>query len=215
MLQLILKMLPLELASALSPGILAFALIILSGNLHPKLKCFVFFLGNFLVAIMIAAFGLSAGGGITDSENPTLLSAIIDLIFATLFFFYGIYILLKPEKPAKIQGDPNNLYLKLFIFGFLIAITNLDAVILYLTATKEIGISPLSFIDKIIAVFIGLFFFVSPALIPLLFYIIAPNLAGRVLEPINKFTHKYARYIVGIIFIIFSIYFYIKGFKFF
>ena len=215
MLHTILRTLPLEIASALSPGILAFSLIILSGNIQPKLKCLIFFAGNLVIAVLIAVLGLTAGGSIISAKNPSLISSIVDLVIATLFFFYGIYTLLKVEKPTRINEESNSLYIKLFLIGILISITNFDAVILYFTATKEIGISSLNSINKVIAVAIGGFFFLSPVAVPLIFYLIAPKFARKILEPVDRFTKKYARYIIGIIFVVFAIYFYIKGFKYF
>jgi hypothetical protein len=61
--QLFIKVLPLALASAVSPASLAVSLVILGGKSHPRTKALAYLLGGALVAAALTPVGLLLAHG--------------------------------------------------------------------------------------------------------------------------------------------------------
>ena len=68
--ELFIKVLPLALASAVSPASLAVSLVLLGGKSHPRMKAFAYLLGGALVALGITILGLELAGGATQTTGP-------------------------------------------------------------------------------------------------------------------------------------------------
>jgi len=210
--ELLLKVLPLAIGSALSPGILAIALILLGHKNKPLLKTFSFLCGGITAAILIIFLGYSLGqtNHLLHDSSKTHIIKIIDLIIGSVLIFLGLLPFFKKNKENnKIAIKPESDSLKLlrwFSISFIINITNFDAVTFFFVACKEISSSHVLAIDKITATLISAFFFLSPTLVPFIFYIIAPKTAAKILMPINVFSKKYAQAIVSVIFIGFGLY---------
>ncbi|MFA6492637.1 MAG: GAP family protein [Patescibacteria group bacterium] len=215
MIALLAKILPLQLAATLSPGIFALTIILFTKKNHAIGRVLALLLGSIFVAIFLGFLGLKTGQSITAFSTHGKISVIIDFALAILFLYFGIKGLVKPdrEKKESLGENPARQLGKWFIVGLIISITNFDAVLLNFAAAKEIGASGIILFDKIILLFVGILFFVLPILIPLFFYLILPSLAQKVLTPINKFLVKFGRLLVSIIFIIFAIYLIYKGLK--
>lgn len=215
MTQLLVKVIPLDLAMILlSPGILALALLVLGSQFRPKLRTFSLFLGTLVTAIILAFLGLSLGQAAPSEIHPTLFSAVLDLILGAFFIFFGIRTLFKKERQTKSEENQKPQLAKWFIIGLIISITNFDAVFLLLAASKEVGGSGVSKLNEIILLLVNILFFTFPSLLPLVFYFVAPNFAGRVLTKVNQFVLKYSKYLIFVLFVIFGIYFIFRGLKF-
>lgn len=214
MVEIFAKILPLDLASVLSPGILALALILLSKKEFALGRTFAFLFGSALVALGLAILGLNLGANVQDVHNTRVVDNIVDLALAAVFLYFGIRSLIKPEKTEKkpqAKNDDSRHLLKWIIIGFVISITNFDAVLFNFTAAKEIGQSQIFSAEKIILLIVDALFFTAPILVPLLFYLITPKLTQKILDPLNLFLIKYSRFIVGAVFIGFGIYLAYKG----
>ena len=68
--QLFIKVLPLALASAVSPASLAVSLVLLGGKNHPRLKALAYLLGGAAVAMGITFLGLLLADGATQAAGP-------------------------------------------------------------------------------------------------------------------------------------------------
>lgn len=215
MFQLLVKIIPLDLAATLSPGILALALVLLGSQFRPRLRVFALFLGTLITAIILAFIGLGLGQAAPSEIHPTALSAIIDLILGTFFIFFGIRTLVSKERKVHSEENQKPQLVKWFIIGLIISITNFDAVFLLLAASKEVGGSEINQISKIILLLVNILFFTLPSLLPLVLYLIVPGFANRVLTKVNQFVLKYSKYLVFILFVVFGIYFLYRGLKFF
>lgn len=217
MTDLLIKILPLDLASTLSPGILALTVFLLSKKEYRIGRTLALWIGSFAVAVALAIVGLKLGNSIQDPDNKRIIDNIVDLVLSALFFYFGIKSLLvkdtdKSEK--NVEKDESRDLWKWFLIGLVISVTNFDAVIFNLTAAKEIGQSDVTGTSKLLLLIMGGVFFTLPIILPLVLYLIMPKLAQKILDPLNAFLTKYGRYIVALIFIVFAVYLLIKGLKF-
>lgn len=215
MAELLIKILPLQLATTLSPGIFALTIVLFAKKKYAIGRGLALLLGSILVVIFLSFVGLKTGQSVTTVSTHSRISVIIDFVLAILFLYFGIRGLIKPDRERKepAEENPARHFGKWFVIGFVISITNFDAVLLNFAAAKEIGTASIDLINKITLLFIGVIFFVLPILMPLIFYIILPTLAQKILAPINTFLLKFGRYLVSAIFIIFAVYLIYKGLK--
>lgn len=215
MISLLIKIIPLDLAAALSLGILALTIILLSSRNKPKGKTFSLLLGTLVIAIAIAVAGFFLGQAATPKVGPTLASAIVDSILGIVFILWGLRILSSKERKIKHQEGEGSEFFKWFTVGFIVSATNFDAVLLSFAAAKEVGNSAMGVLAMVILLVINIFFFVLPTSLPMVIDLFFPKFAGRVLEKINRVVLKYSRYILFAMFLIFGIYFLSKGLSFF
>jgi putative Mn2+ efflux pump MntP len=215
MASLLVKIIPLDLAAALSPGIFALTLVLLGSQFHPKIRTFSLFLGTLVVAAGLALAGLALGQATPSEVKATLLSAVIDFLLGGIFIFLGIKAVLAKERKVEPKEAPKPQIVKWILIGLVISVTNFDAVFLTLAAAKEVGGSNINEISKIILLLANILFFTLPTTLPLLFYLFLPNLAGRILGKVNHIVLKYSRYVVFVLLVIFGIYFIYRGLKFF
>lgn len=216
MTSILIKIIPLDLAATLSPGILALSVILLGSKAHPKIRTFSLLVGTLVVAIVIAILGLTLSAATPESVKPTLISAVIDLVLGLVFVYFGIKQLASKDKNIK-ENDSDQGYqvFKWLIVGFLIAATNFDAVLLSLAAAKEVGDAAISSFQKWILLIINIGFFVLPTSLPFTLYLIFPRFAGKILGKLNDFLIKYSKYILFIMFLVFGLYFIYRSLKYF
>lgn len=210
------KIMPLLLASTLSPGILALSIILLSKKQYGVGQTFALFIGSLISSIIVIIIGLVLGQKIQDPTGTNMVDNIVDIVLAGIFLFFGIKSFLYKDDDSKEKKigheEKRNLWMWLGI-GFAVSITNFDAVIFDITAAKEVGQSALSSMQKTILLVIESFFFNLPIILPLVLYLFMPRIARRILDPLNVFLTKYGRFIVGAIFLGFGIYLAYKGLK--
>ena len=213
---LLFKIIPLDLAATLSPGILALSIVLLGSKYNAKLKVFALLVGVLITGLLITALGFFLGVHVPSGIKPTLVSAIVDLLLAAFFFYFGFRTICTNEKHPRISGEDESPHtIKWLIVGFLVSLTNLDAVFLTLTATKEVSGSSIEIIHKIVFSVLNLLFFILPVLVPVVLFLIFPHFAKRFLGKIDDVLMRYSKYIVFILFIVFAIYFSVRGLKFF
>jgi len=216
MVDVLIKIFPLDLASIFSPGILALVIILLAQKEHGLARSIALGLGSLLVAVMLAFLGLKMGQNVQDVNNTKIIDNIVDLVLGAVCLYFGLRSLLYKEKeknPQSIKTNQSAQIAKWFLIGFVISITNFDAVIFNFSAAKEVGQSTINDLEKTILLIMNSLFFVAPIIIPLVIYLLVPKLADKILKPINDFLTKYGRYIVGIIFIGFAVYLIYQGLK--
>jgi len=205
MLATLAKIIPLDLAATLSPGIFAVAIILLGNKFHPKIKVLSFLFGTLIVGIAIALAGFFLGQATPTDSKSNLATAIVDLALAIIFIILAIKVVYSKERHLKTQEDSGYQIIKWLILGFIISATNFDALFLSFTAAKEVGgTGDIGSLAKMILLVVNLFFFSLPITLPLFLYLVFPNLAVKILEKINLFVLKYSRYILAGLFLIFG-----------
>jgi len=212
MIHLLLKVLPLDLATLLSPGIFAVALVVLGSKHHPRAHTFALFIGSLLVGVIATFCGFVLGLKSPDT-NPSHLTSIVDIVLGVIFLVFALATLLSKPSKNRFQeaGDSGYKILKWIAIGFAITATNLDAVFLSFAAAKEVNGAPIQYIEKLITLIVNLFFFTLPITLPLVVSLIIPRTATIVLGHVNRFIAKYAKYLLFVLFLIFGIYLLIRG----
>lgn len=216
MFSLLIKVIPLDLAATLSPGIFAVALFLLGGKQSPKARTFSLFLGIAVVGLAISLIGFFLGQNVSTDAKQTLASAIIDLALGAVLVHFGIKQIVAKERTLKKSENNNPRLIKWFLIGFLASATNFDAILLILTASKEVGsATDIGEMSKIIILIINALFFALPAGLPLLLYIIMPDTAVKYLTKVNSFVYKYSKYFLFAMFMIFGVLLLYRGIKYF
>lgn len=212
MLELLAKTLPLAIASAMSPVILGVAVALLSEKGGNVGKVCAFLLGGAVVALGLAFLGFAAGSGAFSALGISGLPASLDIGLGAVFIIFAARGLLEKEEGRKKKmGAAKGGAFKWFAIGFLANFTNADAVVLNFTAVKEIFASEAGFTAQLFLVGVADFFFLSPALVPLLVYAVAPGKTGKMLEPVGAWMRRHGRYVVAAIFLAFGAYLIYKG----
>jgi len=212
MLEVFAKVLPLAIASAASPVILGVAIALLSKKNFGGAAAFL--LGGVLVAIILAAAGATiAAGDDKAAESLGYPPSAFDVAVGALLLLFGINVFF--EKPSEKRNMPDGKggrhMAKWLAIGFIANITNFDAVLLNVTAVREIFNSGIATAPKLELLAFADFFFLLPALLPVAVYVIAPSAAQRMLSPVGDAMNRYGRYVVGVIFIAFGAYMIMNG----
>ena len=214
MFELLIKVIPLGIGSTISPVVFGIALTLLGGKHYPKQRILAYLLGAVITVVILAIVGMLIGSGAVAGA-ALIPSASIDILIGFLLIVFGIKSALsKKEEKSDISlghEKPSPQLAKWFLIGFIINITNFDAVMLNITAIKEIfeaGIAPAY--EIILAVICDLLFLL-PILLPLFVYLIMPNTAEKILSPIGAAAEKYGKYILAAIFFVFGVYLLSKG----
>jgi hypothetical protein len=210
------KVVPLALGSAVSPTILALSLLILSGKNHPKLRCTAYAGGAALALIIAALLALlvfdrtvaSDSGGSHSSS-----SAIIDIaIGAFLLALSALLARRPPSRPKAAKEESRSPMLgRYFGIGFGGMMVNFTTLALFFDETKEIARADVSSAGKTAVLALVIFMPLVPVLAPLAIYSVAPTRADSILAPVNSFVKRHARTIGLAITFVFGVYLIVKG----
>jgi len=212
--EILIKVVPLAVASTMSPVVFGIAVALLAGKMHQIKRTLAFFLGAIITVIILAFIGAFLGGGGADAGVKAIHpSASMDLVLGVLFIAFGI-LEARPSKergPKVKEGEKKPGLVKWFVVGFLTNILNFDAVLLNITAVKEVFQSGIAFGEEVAVTLLCDLFFLLPVLVPLSVYLVYPQKAKKLLEPLGNLMKKYGGYIVMAIFFVFGAYLITKG----
>ena len=197
------RILPLALAGAISPTVLAIGLVILSSPKSPKARGLAFLAGVTTVTIAISllvVFGF--GNAVPESQKGTSsdLAGYIDLGFAALLLLLAVLTFAtrnrkkKEDKPDPVAGVHP---LRYYAIGLVIMLGNFTTLAVFLPALKDIAIDKIADADRILAMVIVDVIVLIPAWLPVGLYLISPSTAKKVLTPLNEFLQRH-RTAVGI-----------------
>ncbi|VVC03571.1 Sap, sulfolipid-1-addressing protein [Candidatus Burarchaeum australiense] len=206
MVSLLIEILPLAIASAMSPVILGVCIAMLSKKAANSVLAFL--LGSVLAAIILFAIGVAfASGDDIVAQEISQPVAIFDLALGLLLGAFGLKVLLMKESAGDRLGARGQLSAKkLVAVGLLGTLTNFDAALLNITAVRTIAETAGSFATKLLPLAVTEFFLLSPILLPLGVYLVAPQKSAKLLEPLGAWMGKYGRFVVGLIFLGFAVY---------
>lgn len=213
MFELLATILPLAIASTMSPGILAITIALLSSKNHQKIRTIAYNLGGLLTALIILYITIFSGRiGLGNPAEPGGID-YLDTVIGLVFIFFAVHTwATRKNKEKKLEektAKPN--FGKWLFIGFITTITNFDAVLFYFTEIHEIVDPGTTFIYSLILMFIATFFFLSPSLVPLIMYLVNPKKASERLRPATEFMKKYGSIMVAAIFFIFGVVLLIRG----
>ena len=211
MLDLLLKVLVLGIASTASPVIFGVTFSLLADKTSGKARAAALLAGGVLSVAIILAAGVAAGGQLAGYGTEIRAQAkAIDLGLAVVFLLFAAFSLFSKDRAPSTAPKKAGI-LKWAAAGFVLNTTNLDAVILLLTEAREIFQSAALMPEKALLMALGACFFLLPTLLPLAVYIARPGQAGRLLEPAGVFIRKYGRYLACAVFLGFGIYLAYRG----
>ncbi len=206
MVNLLIEILPLAIASAMSPVILGISIALLSKKATHTVFAFLF--GSALAALILLAIGIGfASGDDIVAASISQPVAIFDLALGILLGAFGVKVLLEKEGAgSRLKAGAAISARKMAAIGLLGTLTNFDAALLNITAVRAIASAADSFATKLAALGIAEFFLLSPILLPLAFYFVAPQKSVKLLAPVGAWMEKYGRFVVGLIFLGFAVY---------
>jgi hypothetical protein len=211
--QLLLTIIPLDFAATLSPGILALTLILLGTKKHALTETFSLLLGNLITAGIIISAAFFMVSITTSQSGPNIIVSIIDLLLGLFFIGYGVKVFRTRDGKFKLKEKKSASVFKWVVIGFIISITNFDAVLLSFTATREVAASSLGLGSKMLLSVVNVLFFVLPIILPLGICMLFPKIGTIFLTRLNKYVIKYSRYIICIMFLVFGVYFVLRAIK--
>ncbi len=214
------KILPLALAGAISPTVLAVVLVVLSEKRYPKLRGLAFLAGTTTVVVAISLLVVFVfGSAVPDSQKGSNsdLSGYIDLGFAVLLLALAALTFSRRNHPHKEHHDssqePGARLPRFYAIGAVIMLLNFTTLAVFLPALKEIAIDKVSDADRVTALVVVDLIVLTPAWLPVLLYLVSPNLARKVLNPLNDFLQRH-RVAVGVgICLVFAAYLAYLGIK--
>jgi threonine/homoserine/homoserine lactone efflux protein len=198
------KILPLALAGAISPTVLAVVLVVLSGEKDPKLRGLAFLAGTTTVVAaisLVVVFVLGAAVPESQKGSGSDLAGYIDLAFAVLLLALGAFTFSRRNHPPKKHHDasqePGARLGRFYALGAVIMLLNFTTLAVFLPALKEIAIEKVSEADRVVALVVVDVIVLTPAWLPVLLYMVSPSLARKVLDPLNGFLQRH-RVAVGV-----------------
>ncbi len=217
MLDLLFKVILLGIASTVSPVIFGVILSLLAAKHYPKQRALACFAGGVLTVLIISSAGWAIGSdALSFGDGFSHYLGYVDILLGVLFIIFAVSSLIakKEKKPKGLKTDEKTALphlKKWFAIGFLLNITNFDAVLLFFTEAREIFQASILFLDKLLLLILGSLFFLLPALLPILVYITMPKKSEQILKPIGKIMEKYGKYLVAVIFLAFGVYLLYRG----
>ncbi|HML04504.1 MAG TPA: GAP family protein [Methanobacterium sp.] len=202
---LIITILPLAGAAAVSPVALSIFLIIMSLSDDPKLPGLSFYLGAIIVLLVTVFIGIFLGHKLTSggAANPTTMAAI-DMSLGAILVLLGfrnfvskkennLFKYLTIEKNASAFSS----FKKYFSLGSIAFLTNFSTAIFLLAAGRVIGIADAGFTDDTLAILTLAIITLLVIEIPLLFFLILPGEAKKVTEPVNEWISTHGNLVTG------------------
>lgn len=190
------KILPLALAGAISPTVLALGLVVLSSPNSPKARGLAFLAGVTTITVAISLLVVFAfGSAVPQSEkgSNSHLAAYIDLGFAVLLLLIALATFLsrnRTRKEKKKERDGGRHLFDYYAVGAAVMLGNFTTLAVFLPALKDIAIYKVSEVDRIVAMAIVDLIVLIPAWLPLVLYLISPSVARKVLDPLNDFLQR-------------------------
>lgn len=198
------KILPLALAGAISPTVLALGLVVLSGNEKPRARGLAYLAGVATVTLLISvAVVFVFGAAIPEKQkgSGSDLSGYIDLAFAAILLGLGAVTFATRNRTKKEKGKhdeaPGAHLGRYYLMGLAIMVGNLTTLAVFIPALKEIAIEKVSGADRIVAMATVDVIVLIPAWLPVALYVASPETARRVLNPLNDFLQRH-RVAVGV-----------------
>jgi threonine/homoserine/homoserine lactone efflux protein len=220
---LLIQIIPLAWAAAVSPTALSLFLIMMSLTDNPRLAGLSFYAGAIIVFLITVVIGILLGNSLTvsgHSDQGTLAS--IDIFLGALLILLGIRNIFGERsqnhgvallKYLKIENTASN-FSKLkryFTVGFLTFLINFSTAIFVLAAARQIGLANAGLIDSASAIIILGIITLVVIEIPLLFFLIFPGTSEKTLQPVNKWITTNGNYLVAAFLIVIGIYIVYNG----
>jgi hypothetical protein len=203
--------LPLALAAAVSPGLLAIVLLILASDNRPKARAWSYLLGVVTVIVVVTLLGIVTLRTVLDAfgSMPPMRSAVIKTVLALVLFGLGWQYWRRPE--AWSQGQRPWLLERLrtagpalfYALGVATMSTNWSTLLLYLAALELVSDGTSSATLKLLSSCVVFLITIAPLLLPVAAVSLSGHRADRLLSVLGDFTNRHSRLlVVGIYFVL-------------
>lgn len=200
---------PLSWAAAVSPVTLSIFLIIMSMAKKPRLAGISFYMGAIVVLLITVFIGVFLGQKLSASghTNPATMAAI-DIFLGAILILLGFRNFASKEDNNKgklskrLQIDPKtgtfSQFVKYFSIGIFAFLMNFSTAIFVLATGRTIGVANASLSSDTIATIILIIVALIIIEIPLLFFVIIPDKAHKVIEPVNEWITNHGNIVTGL-----------------
>jgi threonine/homoserine/homoserine lactone efflux protein len=190
---LLAQIVPLALASAISPVIFLLQLNTLTGP-RPLSRGAALTAGAAVVLIVVSTLGVALGGtGFSERET---LQAVINIVFGVLLIAVGLRALLRPPKPKPPESQPAPTSpRRSFLAGAGGMASNVTTFALYIPALALIAGSGLPLGQRGLAGLVILLIALMVAWVPLLLAAVVPGASTRLLPWLGRWMNDNNRWI--------------------
>lgn len=200
---------PLSWAAAVSPVTLSIFLIIMSMAKKPRMAGISFYLGAIVVLLVTVFIGVFLGQKLTTSglTNPGTMAAI-DIFLGAVLVLLGFRNFVSTDDHngnrvlKRLQIDPEagnfSQFVKYFSIGIFAFLLNFSTAIFVLATGRTIGVANAGFNNDAIATMILILIALIIIEIPLLFFVVIPDKAHKVIQPVNDWINNHGNIVTGL-----------------
>jgi threonine/homoserine/homoserine lactone efflux protein len=206
--QLLIQIIPLAWAAAVSPTALSLFLVMMSLTDKPRLAGLSFYFGAIFVLLITVFIGVLLGNSLSSSghSDPATLAAV-DIFLGAILILLGIRSLFKEGhnsgaliKYINVDNTTSkfNKFSRYFIVGLLTFLINFSTAIFVLAAARQIGLANAGLIPDIMAIIVLTIITLIVIEVPLLFFLLLPKTGEKLIKPMNKWITKNGNYLIAI-----------------
>ncbi|MGO9388270.1 MAG: GAP family protein [Methanobacterium sp.] len=216
--QLLIQIIPLSWAAAVSPTALSLFMVMMSITDNPKLAGLSFYFGAIIVLLVTVIIGILLGNGLssTGHSDPGTI-ACIDLFLGAILVLLGIRSLFSKGgesggsalfKYLNVESTASNFskFTHFFTVGLLTFLINFSTAIFVLAAARQIGVTKAGLFTDIFSILVIAIITLVVIEVPLLFFFIMPRTAAKATKPMNKWISKNGNYLIAGFLLIIGIY---------
>lgn len=200
---------PLSWAAAVSPVTLSIFLVIMSMTEKPRLAGLSFYMGAIVVLLITVVIGIFLGQKLSVSghADPTTMAAI-DIFLGAVLFLLGFRNIVSKDQGKnknilnRLQVDPKTgalrQFTKYFSIGIIAFLMNFSTAIFVLAAGRAIGVANSGLTNDTTSVLILILITLVIIEIPLIFFILLPDKAHKILNLVNEWISNHGNLVTGI-----------------
>jgi len=208
--QLLVLVIPLAIASMISPVAVITVMEVLSGSGH-RARNGVLFVATFgIVFSLICLVFLAVGSLTTSGGKPSLTTVAIDIILGLLLLYASVRELLK-KKEIKGASVKTIRAATVVLGGALFGVGNIFSSLPALAASKDIGVALVPPFDKAIAFILVIVITLCWLWGPLAIFLITPGHFDQYLGPVIRFLRKHGGQLMAAVFFLVGIYLFSRG----
>lgn len=203
--QLLMQVIPLSWAAAVSPVSLSIFLFMISFTDNRRLAGFSFFFGAIILLLIVVSIGIILGQSLIVTNSQNTIKDGIDLFLGIILVLLGIRSIFKENHENSffkfLQVDKNvstiSKFGRYFIIGFFTFLINFSTSIFVLGAGREIGLADVGLIPTLVSVFVLIIITMILLEIPFLLFLLKPSTAERIMKPLENWVNKNGNYIIS------------------
>ncbi len=230
--ELLTRVLPLAVGAAISPTVLAVALLIMSSDRRPVARGVAFVGGVVVVVAGLTAAGLAVSGQVGKPSHMRVeITRTIDLVVGVLLLVLAASTVLRmltahraaatdPTDPADPTAPDaattarhHDGLVTAGLLGAAMMLSNFSTILLYLPAMHAISRSHVPDGQKVVVVVVVAFITTLPATAPLLMRVVAPGPAARTFGVLHSWVTRHSAQVALVVELVFGAWLVWKGLR--